>query len=68
MSDIKELVNDLDTQMSKKSFEYFFTEILGFEFSDHHKQWLDGLNGHRYYCVKASRDHGKSGFFTRTDT
>ena len=63
MSDINELVNDLDTQMSKKSFEYFFTEMLGFEFSDHHKQWLDGLNGHRYYCVKASRDHGKSVFF-----
>jgi len=60
---VDELVKDMDIQMSKKSFEYFFTEILGFEFSDHHKQWLDGLNGHRYYCVKASRDHGKSVFF-----
>jgi len=60
---VDELVKDMDIQMSKKSFEYFFTEILGFEFSDHHQQWLDGLNGHRYYCVKASRDHGKSVFF-----
>ena len=63
MGGVDELVRDMDIQMSKKSFEYFFTEILGFEFSDHHKQWLDGLNGHRYYCVKASRDHGKSVFF-----
>jgi hypothetical protein len=53
----------MDTEMSKKSFDYFFTEILDFEFSDHHKDWLKGLNGHRYYCVKASRDHGKSVFF-----
>ncbi len=63
MSDIDKLVHDMDTEMSRKSFEYFFTEMLGFEFSDHHKKWLDGLNGHRYYCVKASRDHGKSVFF-----
>ena len=63
MSDIDKLVHDMDTEMSRKSFEYFFTDILGFEFSDHHKKWLDGLNGHRYYCVKASRDHGKSVFF-----
>jgi hypothetical protein len=53
----------MDIEMSKKSFEYFFTEILEFEFSDHHRDWLKGLNGNRYYCVKASRDHGKSVFF-----
>ena len=53
----------MDIQMSKKSFEYFFTDILGFEFSHHHKDWLKGLNENRYYCVKASRDHGKSVFF-----
>jgi len=60
---VDELVKDMDIQMSKKTFEYFFNEISGFELSGHHKQWLDGLNGHRYYCVKASRDHGKSVFF-----
>ena len=49
--------------MSKKSFKYFFTEILEFEFSHHHESWLNGLNGNKYYCVKASRDHGKSVFF-----
>lgn len=61
--DVNQLILDMDTQMSKKSFEYFFTEILEFEFSYHHDCWLKGLNGNRYYCVKASRDHGKSVFF-----
>ncbi len=63
MADINDLVHEMDTQMSKKSFAYFFTEILDFELSHHHEEWLKGLNENRYYCVKASRDHGKSVFF-----
>ena len=63
MSDVNQLIHDMDTKMSKKSFKYFFTEILDFEFSHHHESWLNGLNGNKYYCVKASRDHGKSVFF-----
>lgn len=63
MADVNNLIHDMDTQMSKKSFAYFFTEILEFELSAHHEDWLKGLNEHRYYCVKASRDHGKSVFF-----
>lgn len=63
MADVNNLIHDMDTQMSKKSFAYFFTDILEFELSDHHEDWLKGLNEHRYYCVKASRDHGKSVFF-----
>jgi len=63
VADVNNLMHDMDTQMSKKSFAYFFTDILEFELSDHHEDWLKGLNEHRYYCVKASRDHGKSVFF-----
>jgi len=63
VADVNNLIHDMDTQMSKKSFAYFFTDILEFELSDHHEDWLKGLNEHRYYCVKASRDHGKSVFF-----
>ena len=63
MSDVNQLIIDMDIEMSKKSFKYFFTEILEFEFSHHHEAWLNGLNGNKYYCVKASRDHGKSVFF-----
>ena len=60
---VKALVDEIDMEMSKKSFKFFFTEILGFDYADHHEAWDQGLNGNRYYCVKASRDHGKSVFF-----
>lgn len=63
MADVNQLIRDMDMEMSKKSFAYFFTEILEFELSHHHEQWLKGLNENKYYCVKASRDHGKSVFF-----
>ena len=63
MAGVDELVRDIDLQMCSKSFKYFFTDILGFDFSYHHQKWEKGLNEHRYYCVKASRDHGKSVFF-----
>ena len=63
MSDVDNLIRDMDIEMSKKSFKYFFTEILEFDFSHHHEDWLAGLSESRRYCVKASRDHGKSVFF-----
>ena len=63
MSDVNNLIKEMDRQMSAKSFKFFFTDILGFEYSDHHRSWESGLNENRYYCVKASRDHGKSVFF-----
>ena len=60
---MEEFILNMDMEMSKKSFEYFFTEMLEFMYNDHHKSWHDGLANHQYYCVKASRDHGKSVFF-----
>lgn len=61
--DMDEFILKMDSQMSAKSFKYFFTEILGFDYAGHHKDWDDGLTDHQYFCVKASRDHGKSVFF-----
>ena len=60
---MKDLVHQMDMEMCKKSFRYFFEDILDFEYSDHHGLWNKGLDENRYYCVKASRDHGKSVFF-----
>jgi len=60
---MKEFILDMDRKMAEKSFKFFFTEILGFHYSHHHKMWDEGLNSQRYYCVKASRDHGKSTLF-----
>lgn len=63
MADVNEFILDMDRKMSAKSFKYFFTEILGYDYSGHHQSWDEGLKDNRYYCVKASRDHGKSVFF-----
>ena len=60
---MKAFILDMDREMAKKSFKFFFTEILDFHYSHHHESWEQGLNEHRYYCVKASRDHGKSTLF-----
>jgi hypothetical protein len=60
---MQEFIDQMDFEMSKKSFEYFFMDILGFEMNWHHDEWKKGLDKHQYFCVKASRDHGKSVFF-----
>ena len=60
---MQDFIDQMDFEMSKKSFEYFFMDILGFEMSWHHEEWKKGLDNHQYFCVKASRDHGKSVFF-----
>ncbi len=61
--DIQAFIDEMDAKMSAKSFRYFFENILGFDYSYHHECWDKGLEENRYYCVKASRDHGKSVFF-----
>ena len=63
MSDVNELIIEMDREMAAKSFEFFFTDILGYDFNHHHEQWTDRLTNHRYYVVKAARDHGKSTLF-----
>ena len=47
MSDMDEFIHDMDRKMSAKSFEYFFTQILGFDYSGHHASWDEGLAEHR---------------------
>jgi hypothetical protein len=60
---MEQFVLEMDREMCKKSFRYFFVDVLGFMFSNHHESWDTGLDKNQYYCVKASRDHGKSVFF-----
>lgn len=63
VKDVEAFVLEMDREMSKKSFRYFFVDIMGMLYSSHHETWDKGLEGNQYYCVKASRDHGKSVFF-----
>ncbi len=62
-SDMEEFILNMDREMCKKSFRYFFVDVLGFLYNHHHQSWKEGLEESQYYCVKASRDHGKSVFF-----
>jgi phage terminase large subunit-like protein len=59
----KQLIIEMDGKMASRSFRFFFESILGFHYSHHHQLWDEGLTQNRYYCVKASRDHGKSTLF-----
>lgn len=63
VKDVEAFVLEMDREMSKKSFRYFFVDIMGMLYSSHHETWDKGLEENQYYCVKASRDHGKSVFF-----
>lgn len=61
--DVSLVIEDIDWEMSKKDFKFFFEEILGFQLAPHHAQWFHNLSTHSRYCVKAARDHGKSTLF-----
>ena len=62
-AEMQQLVVEMDKKMSARSFKYFFETVLGFDYATHHGMWDKGLAENKYYCVKASRDHGKSVFF-----
>ena len=61
--EMKAFINEMDREMASRSFRYFFVDILGFLYNHHHESWQNGLEESQYFCVKASRDHGKSVFF-----
>ena len=56
-------VEEIDYEVAKRDFKFFFEDILGFQLSHHHEKWFDNLESQRRYCVKAARDHGKSTLF-----
>ena len=58
-----DLVHEIDWEMSKRSFKFFFEEIMEFQLSHHHADWVHNLDTHNRYCVKAARAHGKSTLF-----
>ena len=63
MSQFDDPILEIDWEMSKKDFTFFFQDILGWQLSHHHAAWVHNLHTHDRYCVKAARDHGKSVLF-----
>ena len=60
---LKEIVEEIDFETSKRDFRFFFEDILKWQLANHHAKWVDNLDTSNRYCVKASRDHGKSVLF-----
>ena len=58
-----EAIEEIDFEVAKRDFKFFFEEILGFQLSHHHERWYNNLEERKRYCVKAARDHGKSTLF-----
>ena len=60
--DALDFASEMDMEISKSSFPYFFQHILGFEFTSFHQEWLDLMHNSKRAVIICSRDHGKSVF------
>ena len=57
-----DFASEMDMEISKSSFPYFFQHILGFDFTSFHQEWLDMMHNTTRTVIICSRDHGKSVF------
>ena len=54
--------HQMDMELSKNSFPYFFQNVLGFMFPTYQQEWLELMNDTQRTVIVCSRDHGKSVF------
>ena len=54
--------HQMDMELSKNSFPYFFQNVLGFMFPSYQQEWLELMNDTQRTVIVCSRDHGKSVF------
>jgi len=57
-----DFTTEMDMEISKTSFPYFFQHILGFDFTKFHDEWLELMHNSNRTVIICSRDHGKSVF------
>ena len=56
------LEHQMDMELSKNSFPYFFQHVLGFDFPTYIQEWHELMNDTQRTVIICSRDHGKSVF------
>jgi hypothetical protein len=56
------LEHQMDMELSKNSFPYFFQHVLGFDFPSYIQEWYGLMNETQRTVIICSRDHGKSVF------
>ena len=54
--------HQMDMELSKHSFPYFFQNVLGFDFPSYIQEWHELMNTTQRTVIICSRDHGKSVF------
>ncbi len=54
--------HQMDMELSKNSFPYFFQNVLGWEFAKHQEEWLELMGDTQRTVIICSRGHGKSVF------
>ena len=54
--------HQMDMEISKTSFPYFFENVLGWEFAKHQEEWHELMNSTQRTVIICSRGHGKSVF------
>ena len=54
--------HQMDMELSKNSFSYFFQNVLGWEFAKHQEEWLELMETTQRTVIICSRGHGKSVF------
>ena len=60
--DALNLEHEMDMKLSKKSFPYFFQNVLGLDFASHQREWHELMNQTQRTVIICSRGHGKSVF------
>jgi len=54
--------HQMDMELSKNSFPYFFQNVLGFDFPSYIQEWHELMHSTQRTVIICSRDHGKSVF------
>jgi len=57
-----DFVSQMDMEISKTSFPYFFQNVLGLMFPEYMQEWLESMENTNRTVIICSRDHGKSVF------
>ena len=57
-----DFMSDMDMELSKNSFPYFFKNVLGWDFAEHQEEWFGLMNKTQRSVIICSRGHGKSVF------
>ena len=57
-----DFVTQMDMELSKTSFPYFFQNVLGLMYPEYMHEWLESMQTTDRTVIICSRDHGKSVF------